>query len=171
MTRKSFFACLLGIVSTSLLRAQAPLTAEAPLTAQRALTAEQKTDSSQQNSTNSAKRAAQQPPDEDLPPEEDESAKPRTYAFDPLEADRNIKIGNFYMHKASLSGYRAAAGRYEDATRYNPNSAEAFFKLGEAEEKLKDKEKAKAAFQRAIRIAPDSKFGKEARKKLAALSS
>jgi len=109
-----------------------------------------------------------QPPDETNPPEEDSSVAPRTYAFDPLEAQRCISIGNFYMHKGS-KGYRAALGRYEDATKYDPNSAEAFFKVGEVEEKLNNKDAARIAFERVIKLAPDSKFAKEARKKLAGL--
>lgn len=104
--------------------------------------------------------------DADDPPEEDESLKPRVYAFDPLESDRNIKIGNYYMHKGGTSGYRAAVGRYEDATKYNPNSPEAFFRLGEAEEKLKNADAAKIAFRRVIQLAPDSKLAHEAQKKL-----
>ena len=106
-----------------------------------------------------------QPPSEDeqAPPEEDESVAPEKFPLDPLESDRNIKVGNFYWHKGD---YRAALGRYERATKYNPSSADAFFKVGEAEEKLKHKDAAKAAFQRVIQIAPDSKAAHEARKKL-----
>jgi tetratricopeptide (TPR) repeat protein len=107
----------------------------------------------------------QQAPDETNPPEEDASVAPKTYAFDPLEAQRCISIGNFYFKKGS-KGYRAALGRYEDATKYDPNSAEAFFKVGEVEEKLNHKDAAKIAFARVVKIAPDSKFGKDARKKL-----
>lgn len=128
----------------------------------------------QHSSTSDKPQAAAQPPGgddsavDDLP-EEDESVKPRVYPFNPLEAERNVKVGNFYMHQGNARGYRAAAGRYEDATKYNPSSAEAFFRLGEAEEKLKHTEKAKAAFQRAVKLAPDSKFGRDARKKLSTL--
>jgi len=111
----------------------------------------------------------QQPPDETNPPEEDASAAPKVYAFDPLEAQRCIGIGNFYMHKGS-KGYRAALGRYEDATKYDPNSAEAFFKVGEVEEKLNNKDAAKLAFQKVLKLAPDSKFAKDAKKRLANLS-
>jgi tetratricopeptide (TPR) repeat protein len=110
-----------------------------------------------------------QPPDETNPPEEDSSVAPKTYAFDPLESQRCIAIGNFYMHKGS-KGYRAALGRYEDATKYDPNSAEAFFKVGEVEEKLNNKDAAKLAFEKVIKLAPDSKFAKDAKKKLANLS-
>jgi tetratricopeptide (TPR) repeat protein len=106
-----------------------------------------------------------QPPDETNPPEEDASVAPKTYAFDPLEAQRCINIGNFYFKKGT-KGYRAALGRYEDATKYDPNSAEAFLKVGEVEEKLNNKGAAKIAFERTIKLAPDSKFAKEAHKKL-----
>ncbi len=112
-----------------------------------------------------AQAPAAQPPSEDEqePPEEDESVAPEKFPLDPLESDRNIRVGNFYWHKGD---YRAALARYERATKYNPSSADAFFKVGEAEEKLKRKDAAKSAFQRVIQIAPDSKAAREARKKL-----
>jgi tetratricopeptide (TPR) repeat protein len=148
VTRKICFACLLGAIFALV---SLPQTSQpAP---QGAVSA-------------SAQKDEQSPPDEALPPEEDESVKPKIYPFDPLEAERNIRVGNFYMHQAKPAGYRAAAGRFEDATKYNPNNAEAFFKLGEAEEKLKNKEKARAAFTKVVQMAPGSKFAKEARKKL-----
>jgi TolA-binding protein len=82
--------------------------------------------------------------------------------LNPLESERNIKVGNQYWNKKK---YRAALSRYQDATRYNPSSAEAFFKVGEAEQKLKNKDAAKAAFQKVIDLAPDSKLAEEAKKK------
>ena len=106
---------------------------------------------------------AQNLPDEAMPPEEDDSVAPEKYSLDPLESEHNIKVGNYYWHKGK---YRAALGRYERATKYNPSSAEAFFKVGEAEEKLKNKDAAKIAFERVIKIAPDSKLAQEANKKL-----
>ena len=77
-----------------------------------------------------------------------------------------MKVGNFYMHKGTPAGYRAALARYERATKFNPSNAEAFFKIGEAEEKLKNRDAAKTAFQRVIDLAPDSKLAHEAKKKL-----
>ncbi|MBV9405620.1 MAG: tetratricopeptide repeat protein [Acidobacteriaceae bacterium] len=106
---------------------------------------------------------AQNPPDEAMPPEEDESVAPEKFTLNPLESDRNIRVGNFYWHKGK---YRAALERYERATKFNPSSAEAFFKVGETEEKLNDKDAAKIAFQKVIQLAPDSKFARDARKKL-----
>jgi outer membrane protein assembly factor BamD (BamD/ComL family) len=110
------------------------------------------------------KSAQQLPADEANPPEEDESVAPRKYVLNPLEAERNIKVGNFYWKKADYIG---ALDRYKDATRYNPSSAEAFLKVGEAEEKLHHDNNAKAAFEKVIKLAPDSKFAAEAKKKLA----
>ena len=122
-----------------------------------------------QESSNPAP-GSQLPPSEDLPPEEDQSQAPKSYAFNPLESERNLKIGNFYMHQGTPRGYRAAVGRYSDATKYNPTSPEAFFKLGEAEEKLKNKDAARSAFQRVVKVAPDSKLAREAKKKLSSKS-
>ena len=105
---------------------------------------------------------AWQQPSEANPPEEDESVAPKTYVLNPLESERNIKVGNFYWSKKD---YRAALSRYQDATRYNPSSPEAFFKVGEAEAKLKHTDAAKVAFQKVIQLAPDSKLAQEAKKK------
>ena len=151
MTRKCGFACLLGIFCTFVLVPQTTqLPAQTPA------------------STTTPQNNKQEPPEENLPPEEDESVKPKIYPLDPLESERNIRVGNFYMHQGKTAGYRAAAGRFEDATKYNPKNAEAYFKLGEAEEKLKNKERARAAFTKVAQIAPDTKLGKEAKKKLGA---
>ncbi len=156
MTRKFTFACLLGIFFAFI---SLPQTAQTPPAL--------KPDSANKSGSATPQNDAQQPPEENLPPEEDESVKPKVYPLDPLEAERNIRVGNFYMHQGKTNGYRAAAGRFEDATKYNPKNAEAFFKLGEAEEKLKNKTRARAAFTKVTQIAPDTKLGKEAKKKLA----
>jgi len=68
--------------------------------------------------------------------------------------------------KQGSRGYHAALGRYERAIKYNPRNAEAFFRIGEVEEKLRNKEAAKTAYRKVLDIAPDSKFAHEAKKKL-----
>ena len=103
------------------------------------------------------------PSDDDQLPEEDESLAPEKFPLNPLESDRNIRVGNYYWHKGK---YQAALQRYERAAKYNPSSAEAFFKVGEAEEKLKRTNEAKAAFTRVIQIDPNSKIAHDAKKKL-----
>jgi tetratricopeptide (TPR) repeat protein len=114
-----------------------------------------------------AKPLPNQSNDEENPPEEDESVMPEKFVLNPLESERNIRVGNYYWHKGK---YRAAAGRYTRATKYNPNSPEAFFKLGEAEAKLKNTEAARQAFQKVLALAPDSKLASEAKKKLGSKS-
>ncbi len=116
------------------------------------------------------KQLNDQIPDESSLPEEDETEKgvERKYPLNPLEAKRNIDIGNQYWRRGAFEG---ALGRYKDATRYNPNSAEAFLKLGEAEEKLHHAAEAKAAYQKAIKVGSDSKFAEEAKKKLGSLKT
>ena len=110
----------------------------------------------------------QQVPDESNLPEEDDTVAPEKFVLNPLESDRNIRIGNFYWHKGK---YRAALRRYEWATKYNPSSAQAFFKVGEAETKLKNADAAKFAFKKVVDLAPDSKLAHEAKKKLASRKS
>ena len=84
--------------------------------------------------------------DEDNPPEEDEGEKPKVYSFNPIQAKSEMDAGYFYWHKGS---FRGAARRFEEATKWNPGMAEAFFRLGEAREKLKEKDAARAASSRA----------------------
>ena len=66
-------------------------------------------------------------------------SRPSTTLLDPLESDRNVRVGDFYMKQGSR-GYHAALRRYERAIKYNPSNAEAFFRIGEVEEKLRNKE-------------------------------
>lgn len=103
------------------------------------------------------------PSDEENPPEEDESVAPEKFVLNPLESERNIKVGNYYWNRKK---FVAAAQRYERATKYNPSSPEAFFKLGEAQDKLKHKDTARACYQKVMDLAPDSKLASEARKKI-----
>lgn len=80
-----------------------------------------------------------------------------------MEAERSIRVGTFYMHKGK---YRAALQRFELATKYNPRSPDAFFKIGEAEEKLKNIDAAKTAFEKVVHLAPNTKLAQEAQKKI-----
>jgi len=112
------------------------------------------------------KHSDEQLPDETNLPEEDEALAPKKYVLNPLESKRNIEIGNQYWNKGA---YQGALSRYKDATRYNPSSPEAFLKMGLAEEKLHHDAEAKTAFQKVVKLAPDSKFAAEAKKKLGSI--
>ncbi|MBY0504373.1 MAG: tetratricopeptide repeat protein [Bryobacteraceae bacterium] len=103
----------------------------------------------------------QQPP---MPPEEDETLKaPREYVFNPLQAKNELRIGNFYYKKGSM---RAAALRFEEATRWDPTNAEGFLRLGEARERMGDKKAAQAAYAKYVELAPGAKDVAAIRKKL-----
>lgn len=98
------------------------------------------------------------------PPEEDDSAKPTEYAFNPLQAEHELKVGEFYMKKGS---YGAAVARFTEATKWNPTLAEAYLRLGDAQEKFKDHKAAKEAYSKYLQLAPDAKNAPEIKKKLA----
>lgn len=116
-----------------------------------------------QSSSSTQKEQVKPAPDESEPPEEDESLIPEKVPLNPMEAERSIRVGTFYMHKGK---YRAALQRFELASKYNPSSPDAFFKIGEAEEKLKDADAAKLAFERVVHLAPNTKLAEEAQKKI-----
>jgi tetratricopeptide (TPR) repeat protein len=100
-----------------------------------------------------------------LPPEEDTSitAGTKEYAFNPIQAKKEINVGNEYFKKHS---YRAAAGRYEEATKWNSGDSEAWLKLAETKERLKDNKAAHAAYEKYLELAADAKNADEIRKKL-----
>jgi tetratricopeptide (TPR) repeat protein len=100
---------------------------------------------------------------EDDPPEEDEAAKPKVYDFNPLKSANDVMTGDYYLKKGKL---QAAQSRYRDATRYDPGSAEAFLKLGEVDERLKDRNGARAAYEKCAEVASDAKIVAEAKKRL-----
>ncbi|HMC62636.1 MAG TPA: tetratricopeptide repeat protein, partial [Candidatus Solibacter sp.] len=80
------------------------------------------------------------------PPEEDKSSATDTnYTFNPLQAKKDIIVGNLYFKKGS---FRAAAGRFSEATKWNEGDTEAWLRLGETEEKLKDHQAAREAYEK-----------------------
>jgi tetratricopeptide (TPR) repeat protein len=101
---------------------------------------------------------------EQEPPEEDESVAPKTYSFNPLEAEKDVKVGLYYFKKGN---FKASTSRFREATLWNPNYAEAFLHLGESEEKLKDKKAADEAYNKYLALATDGKEAEAVKKKLA----
>lgn len=105
------------------------------------------------------------PPKYAEPPEEDESlATPKVYSFNPLQAKKEISTGDFYMKRGNFKG---AAYRYREATLWDDGNADGFFKLGEANEKLKNFSAAREAFEKYASMAADKKKAAEARKRVA----
>jgi len=109
--------------------------------------------------------AAQQPQVQE-PPEEDANLKPQVYAFNPVQAKKELDVGDEYYKKHS---YKAAAGRYLEATRWNPNFAEAWLKLGEAQDKRRYNKDAKEAYTKYLQLQPDAKDAARIRKRIAEL--
>ena len=103
---------------------------------------------------------------EQAPPEEDENLAVRQYSFNPLQANKELQVGNEYFKKHS---YKAAAMRFREATKWNANLAEAWLRLGEAEEKRRNGKDAKEAYTKYLELAPEAKGAAEIRKKIAKL--
>jgi tetratricopeptide (TPR) repeat protein len=100
---------------------------------------------------------------EAAPPEEDTSIGNTTYSFNPLQAKKDIEVGNEYAKKHN---YRPAANRFLSATKYNDGDAEAWLRLGEMEEKLRDKAAAHDAYAKYLELAADAKNAAEIKKRL-----
>ncbi len=122
-----------------------------------------------------------QEPQYQEPAEEDKDLAPETteYTFNPLRAEKEFSVGNFYWKKKN---WRAAAGRYEEAVKWNPGYAEAYWKLALANERMLETESretdreakaeaARQALKKYLELAPDGKKAKKARRKLAALGA
>lgn len=97
------------------------------------------------------------------PPEEDIEARPKEYSFNPLQAEKEITVGKFYMKKGS---YKAALRRFQEALKWDPSSGGAWRWLGDAHEKLKDRQAARDAYEKYLKLEPDSKDADEIRRKL-----
>ena len=80
-----------------------------------------------------------------------------------MQSRKEITAGNFYYKKGN---YRAATNRYRRAAQYDDGNSEAWLKLGESAEKVKDAETAKEAYNKYLSSAPDAKNATEIRKKL-----
>ncbi len=100
---------------------------------------------------------------EEVPPEEDESIATQQYSFNPLQAEKEVRVGNYYFKKGS---YRAASMRFREATKWNDGYAEAWLRLGESAEKQKDTKTEKEALGKYLQLSPDAKNASEVRKKL-----
>jgi tetratricopeptide (TPR) repeat protein len=102
-------------------------------------------------------------PKEEIPPEEDTALTTTEYSFNPLQSVKDVGVGNQYLKRGKL---RAAEMRYTSATKWNDGNAEAWLKLGEVAERLKDTDKAKTAYRKYLELAADAKNAKDIRKRL-----
>jgi len=108
--------------------------------------------------------AQQPPPVIQEPPEEDVTlVETKEYTFNPLQAEKEVRTGNFYAKKGN---HKAASLRYLEATKWNPGFAEAWLRLGESLEKRKDGKGAKEAYAKYLELAPEAKNAALIKKKL-----
>jgi tetratricopeptide (TPR) repeat protein len=99
--------------------------------------------------------------------QEQESAKAQEpKERNPVLAEQNINIGNFYFKKQN---YLAAINRYLLALEYQPDSIPAYAALGRAYEKNGDVSKAVDLYTKFIEKNPDSPKSSEFRAKAAKL--
>jgi tetratricopeptide (TPR) repeat protein len=103
------------------------------------------------------------PQQEQAPPEEDESLVPKEYSFNPLQAAKELRVGNYYFKRHN---YRAASQRFTEATKWDGTMAEAYLRLGEAKEKQHDRKAAAEAYAKYLEITPDAKDAPEVKKRM-----
>jgi tetratricopeptide (TPR) repeat protein len=103
------------------------------------------------------------PQTDDLPPDEDVREAPKQYSFNPLQSKKEVRVGNFYLKKGD---FKAAAGRFREATKWNGGNAEAWMRLGEAEERTENAKGARDAYRKFLELQPDGKNAEEVKKRL-----
>ena len=84
-------------------------------------------------------------------------------AWDPLRAEKDLEVGQYYMKKGDLD---AAIDRFLDATEARPGYAIPFRYLGEAQEKKGLKKQAIQSYQRYLDLYPHAEDGDKVRKKI-----
>jgi tetratricopeptide (TPR) repeat protein len=83
--------------------------------------------------------------------------------WDPLRAEKDMQVGEYYMHKGDLD---AAIDRFEDATLAKPGYAVPFRFLGEAQEKKGMKKQAIKSYQRYLDLYPKAEDKDKVQKKI-----
>jgi Flp pilus assembly protein TadD len=100
---------------------------------------------------------------DELPPDEDVREAPKQYSFNPLQSKKEVGVGNFYFKKGD---FKAAAGRFREATKWNDGNAEAWMRLGEAEERRENSRAARDAYKKFLDLQPNGKNAEEVKKRL-----
>jgi tetratricopeptide (TPR) repeat protein len=94
----------------------------------------------------------------------DQPAKPD---YNPLDSEKDVEVGLFYMHKGDVD---AAIPRFEDAIRLRDNYAEPRLLLGEAYEKKHDKANAVKYYKEYLKVYPTAPDAKKIQEKIDKLS-
>jgi tetratricopeptide (TPR) repeat protein len=88
--------------------------------------------------------------------------------WDPLRAERDLQVGEFYLHKGDLD---AAIDRFQDAALAKPGYAIPFRFLGEAQEKKGLKRDAIQSYTRYLDLYPHAEDKDKIEKKIEKLRS
>jgi tetratricopeptide (TPR) repeat protein len=83
--------------------------------------------------------------------------------WDPLRAEKDLEVGQYYMHKGDLD---AAIDRFQDATTAKPGFGVPFRYLGEAQEKKGLKKQAVKSYQRYLDLVPHADDADKVKKKI-----
>ena len=94
----------------------------------------------------------------------DEPDVEKEKVYNPMEAERIVKIGDFYYKRKN---YAAAIQRYIEALQYQPNRVEAYEALGRTYEKTGDTTKAVEIYKDFVSKNPDSPKTPEFKSKIA----
>jgi tetratricopeptide (TPR) repeat protein len=89
-------------------------------------------------------------------------------AWDPLRAEKDIEVGQHYMHNGDFD---AAIDRFQDAIEAKPGYAMPFRYLGEAQEKKGQKRAALKSYTRYLELYPHAQDAEKVRKKIDKLYS
>ena len=122
-------------------------------------------DPPQESSSKPAGESSAPAPKSPAKPNKDSATQnaPDQPTWDPLRAEKDLEVGQFYMRKGDLD---AAIDRFQDATLAKPGYAIPFKFLAEAQEKKGLKKQAIKSYQRYLDLYPHAEDGDKIRKKM-----
>src|ERR1700682_5438604 len=91
------------------------------------------------------------------------NSAPDQPTWDPLRAEKDLEVGQFYLKKGDLD---AAIDRFQDAAAAKPGFAIPYRYLGEAQEKRGDKSEALKSYRRYLDLYPHAEDAKKIQKKI-----
>ena len=147
--RREFTYWMRVAVATAIFGAPAGVRAQEPQQPESSSKPADTPDSSKKKPKKNADNATQNAPDQPT--------------WDPLRAEKDLEVGQYYMHKGDLD---AAIDRFQDATTAKPGYAVPFRYLGEAQEKRGLKKDAVKSYQRYLDLYPHAEDGDKIRKKI-----
>jgi tetratricopeptide (TPR) repeat protein len=125
-------------------------------------------DPTPESSSKPAEPPAAKKADKKQKPDSAAQNAPDQPAWDPLRAEKDLEVGQYYMRKGDVD---AAIDRFQDATTAKPGYAVPFRYLGEAQEKKGLKKQAVASYSRYLELYPHAEDGDKIRKKIDKLRS